>query len=808
MIVVQKSKFHIAHLLVAALVIVAAALLFGCAQSIDVSLSRDRITLFVGERRDILPYVVCLPAADKGDIVLHTDSDCVAVDGTALVGVKAGTAQVDVTSHGKKMTMTVDIDYGKVTGFVITAKNDVQTAVDAPSPVIFTAEFGKNNAQGDVRWESSDGVTHEGSRFEYTPSGFGEFTVTAALGGIVRRSEVKVYRRTQVTVLHTYTDSASAYMPITFTATERINSLNPKSVYLWQLNGKDAGKNAEFTFTPGMGRYTVALFVNGEKKQISGSNEFTVNITKDTHADCEVAFDDMGGVYIRYAKERKPLYISLTAPGGKRSTFDATDAQYSHLFGDGLFRATEYIDVCDTDPQSYTIVIGTDGDRHEFVFSQLGMEVKPYLDDIVLLNNSFISSVDDARRYVGELYAVCAFSAECYAAGNARAIEQAMIEQAEMLGLSPVTTTDGNVIRLTFSPFSNAPTDEVGSPAANNTYVVLPHIEYEELKRRASDYIFSSDRAERSVKVVGGAQLLYALQNGYRPITAGDDVASNIYRAAKSVLYRIIGANYTDRQKVHAVYDWLQFVTVSAKNMGVDSIGRFVEGVFMAERAAGSGYVVDSEGTSKAFGLLCAVEGIECVLLRNTAYGYYNKVKLDGLWYVVDVYGGKLRVDGNTGAAAVEFTSHRGLLISDEDFVRLGCNVDDGYKAFDNSNTEYLVKHGGEKYFDSFIDKSEVEYPAVKDIVYFAMESTVRGNVRIPHVGSEVIIYNNTFGVEIGYNTDLSAEEVNKIVEYIDKALDQYANEVLNAEFASARIIVGYGTICAVAGSPTPLSNS
>ncbi|MDE7107659.1 MAG: hypothetical protein K2O39_04980, partial [Clostridiales bacterium] len=270
------------------------------------------------------------------------------------------------------------------------------------------------------------------------------------------------------------------------------------------------------------------------------------------------------------------------------------------------------------------------------------------------------------------------------------------------------------------------------------------------------------------------------------------------------------GRDYTQEEKIHAIYDWLQWFTVNAKSVDVNSAGRFLEGIFANGGSSGSGNTVTSEGASKAFALLCGIEGVECVICHGEGYGYYNKVKLDGLWYNVDVYGGQIiiRNIGVGVTTSVQYTSHRGLLISDSDLELLGCTVNDGYEAFDTTYSRYMQKyeHGG-AYIDNYIAKAEATYKTVRAIVFNAFNAVEVGNTHIPFVGGEVIIYNNTYGVDIACEVGMTEEEVSEISGYVNKAIDEYASEVLNATFASRRTIIADGIICAVAVSPRPVQS-
>ncbi|MDE7107161.1 MAG: hypothetical protein K2O39_02440, partial [Clostridiales bacterium] len=338
-----------------------AALLCGCSdKNVDIILSRTELSLAVGESRSILPYVSFSPATSGGTVTLNTASDCVTIDGTTIIAVKSGTAEVGISAHGKTATIKVNVNYRDVTDFSITAENSVQTVNGGTfKTVVLSAEFDAySNAQTAVHWLVSDGTEYIGNRFEYTPKGYGEYSVTATVGSIVKSYDIKVYRPTEVTVRHTSLSGVTAYSTVMFTAYEAVNSLNPRSVYEWRVNGETVSNSPTFDFTPSVGRHDISLYVNGEQKRIDGKLDATLDVTNDDHSDCVLDFDDADGVYVRYAEWRKVMYVCIVDPDGKRNIFDVTDAQYSHLFTSGAFRATEYITVCAQNPKSYTIIIG------------------------------------------------------------------------------------------------------------------------------------------------------------------------------------------------------------------------------------------------------------------------------------------------------------------------------------------------------------------------------------------------------------------------------------------------------------------
>lgn len=799
MVASQKIAKNIFRIVLTACVFVVGALLIGCDREADIKLLRSEISIYVGESRNILPYVGFLPAVETGDVTLSTQSDVVSVDGTTVLGLKTGSAEITVSAHGKTATMRVDVGYKHVVDFDVVAQNAIQTADGTPKTVLFSAVFdGEFDPDTTAVWQV-DGKTHKGNSFEYTPKGYGEYAVDVSVGNVKKSSAVRVYRRTNVTVKHTELYNVSTYLPMEFSAHEAVNSLNPKSVYDWRVNGESAGDGTIFSFTPKFGKNRVSLYVNGECKKIDGKDELVFDVEDDFRADVFVDYDDVNGVYVRWHRDRKVMYVSVTDPDNNRMTFDVTDAQYAHLFDSGSFRATEYIELCASKPDVYTIIIGTESGPIEFNFLQLGDDVKEYIDGKVFINNSFISNDSQAREWVWEVYATGQTEAKCFVPFGAAVIEPAVREQAEMLGLTADIQTNGAVLFLTLLPYANKPTD-LESKTVNSVYAQLPHIIYDG-ERRDNDYVFMSDRSADGVDVYGTEQLLVAVSNGVKPITQKNDIADGVYKTAKSILLRIIGKDYTPRQKVHAVYDWLQRVSANISNAGPNSTSRFLEGIFAVTR----GNAANSEGTAKAVALLCGMEGIDCVICYDKEYGYYNKVMLDGLWYNVDVFGGKVSFNTPTGAA-VELASHRGLLISDAQLKNLGCKelpVDK--EAFDTTNTEFMQKYSYKGvYFGYYIDRTAISYDAVRAAVYYAFDGTVRGNITLPYVGSEVHIFNNTYGAEFELDDLMTMEQVETVIKYINKAVDEYAKDVLNAKFANWQTRVEGNTIAVIADSPRP----
>lgn len=177
---------------------------------------------------------------------------------------------------------------------------------------------------------------------------------------------------------------------------------------------------------------------------------------------------------------------------------------------------------------------------------------------------------------------------------------------------------------------------------------------------------FAINTIDSTVVVNNSDQLVSAASYGYRPIPVENSPAEIMYNAAKTLLRTIVDDSMTDLQKAHAIFDWLVFnVTydkvlfeTSGEVVGLkQNKGFYLEGVFDDRRAV-------CDGISKAFALLCNIEGIPCVQVSGYALpsggGHaWNKVYIDGHWYVVDPTHGDNHVD------SYEAINHGYFLITD-----------------------------------------------------------------------------------------------------------------------------------------------
>lgn len=170
----------------------------------------------------------------------------------------------------------------------------------------------------------------------------------------------------------------------------------------------------------------------------------------------------------------------------------------------------------------------------------------------------------------------------------------------------------------------------------------------------------------QAITVETSSELYLAASWGWRPAPVTGSVAEDIYNKAKDVLNEIIDNNMSDMEKVLAIYDYLcaeihydsalydqymneyrQAQTDQERRELMSRMNKYksfhLEGVFEHKVAV-------CDGISKAFVLLCAIEGITSIKLGGMANNgngetghAWNEVLIDGKWYYIDATWGRCK---------------------------------------------------------------------------------------------------------------------------------------------------------------------
>lgn len=260
--------------------------------------------------------------------------------------------------------------------------------------------------------------------------------------------------------------------------------------------------------------------------------------------------------------------------------------------------------------------------------------------------------------------------------------------------------TSGNVFTIKFRFFADEAgvIETVNSPefdapdgftdAVQNTYS-KPH--YDTVKKTRNFYI---DSVKETMSVSTSNMLYKAVAWGYKPVFMGSqaDNLKQIYDNAKDALSYIVSDEMSEYEKVHAIYDYIIYNvrydhdcanaedTYVSGNLSLNEkmkyYGYYLEGIFLDKFYKKDMHAV-CDGKSKAFVLMCGIEGITAVRIsgeassdgKNFGGHAWNKVLLDlnGTgdkdWYFVDT------TWGDVGDDSKEFLSHAYFLLSDDETV-------------------------------------------------------------------------------------------------------------------------------------------
>ena len=243
---------------------------------------------------------------------------------------------------------------------------------------------------------------------------------------------------------------------------------------------------------------------------------------------------------------------------------------------------------------------------------------------------------------------------------------------------------EAGVIETVNSPEFDAP-DGFGD-AVQNTYS-KPH--YDNVKKERNFYI---DSVKETMSVSTSNMLYKAVAWGYKPVFMGSQAENlkQIYDNAKDALSYIVSDEMSEYEKVHAIYDYIiynvrydhdcanaedKYVSGNLSlNEKMKYYGYYLEGIFLNKFYKKDMHAV-CDGKSKAFVLMCGIEGIAVVRIsgkassdgKNFGGHAWNKVLLDlngtgdKEWYFVDT------TWGDVGDDSKEFLSHAYFLLSDDE---------------------------------------------------------------------------------------------------------------------------------------------
>lgn len=716
----MKNKRFLKITLIAAVVALLCAALCGCSliQGIlhpegKFALSESEITLKIGETYDVT-------LSGRTDEFTLSTSDKTKVEIYGRTSIKAvGKTQTAVTitaTNGKGDTaeLKVNVDYADVSTVKIGVENQYQLlqSGETPKSVDFSATLNDGTNPATVfSWKFTNGAGEEvatasGKTASYLPSP-GEIyfaTVTAdgksATVGFCADEELLVYldkyrvgTEEKIVVRARYFDNsgktAKAYVYdedgnlISTTTLETIRSNG-----MGEVNDTIAAIGKEGAFTLKVVVDGVSREVNFVVKDNVAANHIEVGVTGNlSQTTAETVTFTATLSPAKADVESVKWYVNdKYYSTGKTFSFKPTNR--------GEYKVTAEINKI---TKTKTIVYLSENDEAWYYASHFhdygGYAQNRYITSKEDLKNLILfvleNKIADIKFYAG-------YSTPETVKKDVSEVRDCVEESGIIPGYS--LETSGNEFTIKFRFFADeaglVPT--VNSPeydapdgfmdAVQNTYS-KPH--YDNVKKERNFYI---DGVKETMSVSTSNMLYKAVAWGYKPVFMGSQAENlkQIYDNAKDALSYIVSDEMSEYEKVHAIYDYIiynvrydhdcanaedKYVSGNLSlNEKMKYYGYYLEGIFLDKFYKKDMHAV-CDGKSKAFVLMCGIEGIAAVRIsgkassdgKNFGGHAWNKVLLDlngtgdKEWYFVDT------TWGDVGDDSKEFLSHAYFLLSDDE---------------------------------------------------------------------------------------------------------------------------------------------
>lgn len=719
----MKNKRFLKITLIAAVVALLCAALCGCSliQGIlrpegKFALSESEITLKIGET-----YDVTLSDGRTDEFTLSTsDKTKVEIYGrTSIKAVgKTKTAVTITATNGKGDTaeLKVNVDYADVSTVKIGVENQYQLlqSGETPKSVDFSATLNDGTNPDTVfSWKFTNGAGEEvatasGKTASYLPSP-GEIyfaTVTAdgktATVGFCAAKELLVYldkyrvgTEEKIVVRARYFDNsllgktATAYVydeDGNLISTTTLETIRSKGI--GEVNDTIAAIGNEGTFTLKVVVGEVSREVNFVVKDNVAANHIEVGVTGNlSQTTAETVTFTATLSPAKADVESVKWYVNdKYYSTGKTFSFKPTNR--------GEYKVTAEINKI---TKTKTIVYLSEHDEAWYYASHFhdygGYAQNRYITSKEELKNLILFVLENK---IAEITFYAGYATPETVKNDVSEVRDCVEESGIIPGYSLETSGNEFTIKFRFfadeaglvptvnSPEFDAP-DGFGD-AVQNTYS-KPH--YDTVKKTRNFYI---DGVKETMSVSTSNMLYKAVAWGYQPVFMGSQAENlkQIYDNAKDALSYIVSDEMSEYEKVHAIYDYIiynvrydhdcantqdKYVSGNLSlNEKMKYYGYYLEGIFLDKFYKKDMHAV-CDGKSKAFVLMCGIEGITAVRIsgkassdgKNFGGHAWNKVLLDlngtgdKEWYFVDT------TWGDVGDNSKEFLSHAYFLLSDDE---------------------------------------------------------------------------------------------------------------------------------------------
>lgn len=718
----MKNKRFLKITLIAAVVALLCAALCGCSliQGIlhpegKFALSESEITLKIGET-----YDVTLSNGRTDEFALSTsDKTKVEIYGTSIKAVgKTKTAVTITATNGKGDTaeLKVNVDYVDVKSVSIKADNQYQLLKkdESPNRVTLTATLNDGaDPNTEIKWtfaDAEENVIREtaGNPVVFTPEKDKRYFVTAEAGGETASTDViacegmiayldkyHIGTKEKIRVHALYFDTSYVGKVVGADVFDSSDNL----IYAEELKPtreNDLGiVNALLNKTFETGEYTLKITAGSDTKILA----FTVkDYISANHINVEVngTLDQTNPSAVKFTATLSPAKADVESvkwyvndkyySTGKTFSFKPT--KY------GEHKVTAEINKI---TKTKTIVYLSEHDEAWYYASHFhdygGYAQNRYITSKEELKNLILFVLENK---IAEIKFYAGYATPETVKKDVSDVRDCVEESGIIPGYSLETSGNEFTIKFRFFADEAGLIETVNSPeydapdgftdAVQNTYS-KPH--YDNVKKERNFYI---DGVKETMSVSTSNMLYKAVAWGYKPVFMGSqaDNLKQIYDNAKDALSYIVSDEMSEYEKVHAIYDYIiynvrydhdcanaedKYVSGNLSlNEKMKYYGYYLEGIFLDKFYKKDMHAV-CDGKSKAFVLMCGIEGITAVRIsgeatsdgKNFGGHAWNKVLLDlngtgdKEWYFVDT------TWGDVGDDSKEFLSHAYFLLSDDE---------------------------------------------------------------------------------------------------------------------------------------------
>lgn len=719
----MKNKRFLKITLIAAVVALLCAALCGCSliQGIlhpegKFALSESEITLKIGET-----YDVTLSNGRTDEFTLST-SDKTKVEIYGRTSIKAvGKTQTAVTitaTNGKGDTaeLKVNVDYADVSTVKIGVENQYQLlqSGETPKSVDFFATLNDGTNPDTVfSWKFTNGAGEEvatasGKTASYLPTA-GEIyfaTVTAdgksATVGFCAVEELLVYlekyrvgTEEKIVVRARYFDNSLPKKTATaYVYDEGGNLISTTTLETIRSNGMGE-VNDTIAAIGKEGAFTLKVVVDGVSREVNfvvkdnvAANHIEVGVTGNlSQTTAETVTFTATLSPAKADVESVKWYVNdKYYSTGKTFSFKPTNR--------GEHKVTAEINKI---TKTKTIVYLSEHDEAWYYASHFhdygGYAQNRYITSKEELKNLILFVLENK---IAEIKFYAGYSTPETVKKDVSEVRDCVEESGIIPGYSLETSGNEFTIKFRFFADEAGLIETVNSPeydapdgfadAVQNTYS-KPH--YDNVKKTRNFYI---DSVKETMSVSTSNMLYKAVAWGYKPVFMGSQAENlkQIYDNAKDALSYIVSDEMSEYEKVHAIYDYIiynvrydhdcanaedKYVSGNLSlNEKMKYYGYYLEGIFLDKFYKKDMHAV-CDGKSKAFVLMCGIEGITAVRIsgkassdgKNFGGHAWNKVLLDlngtgdKEWYFVDT------TWGDVGDDSKEFLSHAYFLLSDDE---------------------------------------------------------------------------------------------------------------------------------------------